>query len=206
MLRHYKSCNDIPVHNFFKVAESKELAYLYLDYDGYGEFELEDGIGEVWSDIYEEYLKLSDGNSAILYYELIHDLLHLESRYTLVSTLLQQLAMGGMSDEMIDIYVLELKKWRYKIDRTKPLDGELSRMVTQLRGSENKIRIKKEEKLKMEEVSEGDKMSLIEQQVKLEQALSRNEIDTKTTVMAKWIAMIKEVKLVNDQKRMNNGK
>ena len=114
--------------------------------------------------------------------------------------------MGKMSKEMLEKYAVELKKWQYNLDVKKPLKDELPRLIRQLKGSENKIRIKQEEKKDFEDKNEGKEMSLIEQQIKLEQALSRNEIDTRKTSVSKWIAMIKEVKFINQQRKNNNGK
>lgn len=206
MLKYYRNCDEMPIFNFFRVLESKDFSYMYLDYDGYNTVKIEKGINEVWDKIYQEYLNLVGDNTTIIYYNLVNDLLYLETRYSIASSLLQQILMGRMSDEMLRAYILELRKWNYKIDEKKPLTKELERMVRQLRGSENKIRIKKEEKKELEKGSTNEKMTLIEQQVKLEQALSRNEIDTKKTVVSKWITMIKEVKLINDQRKKKNGK
>ncbi|AKG94281.1 hypothetical protein AVT42_gp25 [Polaribacter phage P12002S] len=206
MLKYYRNCDEIPIFNLYRILESKDFSYMYLDYDGYNTVKIEKGINEVWDKIYQEYLNLIGDNTTLIYYELVNDLLYLETRYSVASSLLQQIALGGMSKEMTRAYVLELRNWKYKIDDKKPLQSELERMVRQLRGSENKIRIKKEEKKALEEGSTNEKMTLIEQQVKLEQALSRNEIDTKKTVASKWITMIKEVKLINEQRQKKNGK
>ncbi|AKG94199.1 hypothetical protein AVT43_gp25 [Polaribacter phage P12002L] len=206
MLKYYRNCDEIPIFNLYRILESKDFSYMYLDYDGYNTVKIEKGINEVWDKIYQEYLNLIGDNTTLIYYELVNDLLYLETRYSVASSLLQQIALGGMTKDMLRAYILELRNWKYKIDDKKPLHSELERMVRQLRGSENKIRIKKEEKKALEKGSTNEKMTLIEQQVKLEQALSRNEIDTKKTVASKWITMIKEVKLINEKRQKKNGK
>ena len=206
MPKYYRNCDELPIYNFYKVLETNELCYLYLDYDGYEKMKVIEVLGGVWEGIYEEYLKLVGDNTTILYYEVVNNLLYLETRYSVVSTLLQQIVMGRMDKDMLRAYILQLREWKYYIDDEKPLNDEISRMVRQLKASENRIRLKKEEKKQLETAKSNEKMSLIDQQVKLEQALSRNEIDTKRTVVSKWITMIKEVKLINDQRKKQNGK
>lgn len=226
---YYNSCDEIPIHNFYEFLAKKD-SQLLLNNDNlynllcnktyswylrkkeyvFNRFKINYNENnqylDIWNSIYENYLKAIGDNTTLIYYELVNDLLYLETRYSIASSLLQQILMGRMSDEMLRAYILELRKWNYKIDEKKPLTKELERMVRQLRGSENKIRIKKEEKKELEKGSTNEKMTLIEQQVKLELALSKNEIDTKKTVVSKWITMIKEVKLINDQRKKKNGK
>jgi len=206
MLKYYRNCDELPIYNFYKVLERRNYAYLYLDYDEYNEISIDKNIPEVWEKIYEEYLKLVGDNTMLIYYELINDLLYLETRYAIASTLLQQISMGRMTESTLLAYVLELKRWGYRINLDRPLEQELRLAIKQLKGSENKIRLKKEEKKQLEKRGSKDKMSLIEQVVKLEQALSRNEIDTKKTVVSKWIALVKEVKVINEQRKKQNGK
>lgn len=206
MLKYYRNCDELPIYRFYKLLETRDYSYLYLDFDEYNKVSIGKNISEVWEKIYEEYLKLVGDNTMLLYYEVVNDLLYLETRYTIASTLLQQISMGKMSEDMLKAYVLELKNWGYRINLENDLQEELKLVIKQLRGSENKIRLKKEEKKQLEKVGSKDKMSLIEQVVKLEQALSRNEIDTKKTVVSKWIALVKEVKVINEQRKKKNGK
>ena len=206
MLKYYRNCDELPIYRFYKLLETRDYSYLYLDFDEYNKVSIGKNISEVWEKIYEEYLKLVGDNTMLLYYEVVNDLLYLETRYAIASTLLQQISMGKMSEDMLKAYVLELKNWGYRINLENDLQEELKLVIKQLRGSENKIRLKKEEKKQLEKVGSKDKMSLIEQVVKLEQALSRNEIDTKKTVVSKWIALVKEVKVINEQRKKKNGK
>lgn len=183
-----------------------DYSYLYVDFDGYTKVDVSNDVELVWEVIYEEYLKLTENNTAILYYEVVKELLYLQTRYEVASSLLQQLAMGKMDENMFKAYVLELRKWQYDLDEKKPLKEETERLVAQLRASQNKIRLKEEEKKSFENKETGDKLTLVQQQVKLEQALSRNEIDTKKTVVSKWITLIKEVQAINKERRKKNGK
>jgi len=202
----YTSCDELPVYNFFKIVETKDFSYLYLDYDGYTKIKISNDVNLVWSKLYDEYLQLTENNTAILYYEVIKELLYLQTRYSVVSTLLSQISMGKMSDDLLLAYSLQLRKWQYNLDLKKPLKEEIKRLLQQLRASQNKIRLKESERISFESKDEGGKLSLVEQQVKLEQALSRNEIDTKKTSVSKWITLIKEVQSINKERQRKNGK
>lgn len=206
MKKYYRNCEELPIYNFYKVVDTKDYSYLMFDYDGYSKLEVDEEVISLWEKIYEEYLKLSDNNTMLIYYETVSELLYLETRYEVALTLLQQIALGRMEETMLRAYVLELGKWKYHLNDKKPLEEELDRLTRQLRQSENKIRIKQNRKKELEAENKDSPMSLVQQQVKLEQALSRNEIDTKTTSVSKWIELVKEVKFINQQRTSKNGK
>jgi len=206
-MRYYRNCDELPIYNFYKVMETKNYCFLCLDYDEYNELELKEDVEELWSEIYEEYVNISGDSSTAMYYELIQEVLYLETRYKVALDLLKNLASESMSEEMKMAYIEELREWKYKIDISKPLGEELDRMIVQLKGSENKIRLKNNELEQFkDEGSKNEKVSLIKQTVKLEQALGRNNIDTKKIPVSKWIAMMNEVKEINESRRKSNGK
>jgi hypothetical protein len=207
-MHYYKTCDDLPIYNFYKIMEESNYMHLIVGYDGYQDIKIEhEDIESVWQDIHEEYVKMSGDNSTKLYYELINEVLYLETRYKVVMDLLSSLAENSMSDQMISAYIKELRQWKYKIDDSKPFEDEMDKMVRQLKASENKIRLKKDELEKLKENNnDGESMSLIKQTVKLEQALERNNIDTKKTSVTKWIALLEEIKEINAQRQKNNGK
>ena len=207
-MHYYKTCDDLPIYNFYKIMEESNYMHLIVGYDGYQDIKIEhEDIESVWQDIHEEYVKMSGDNSTKLYYELINEVLYLETRYKVVMDLLSSLAENSMSDQMISAYIKELRQWKYKIDDSKPFEDEMDKMVRQLKASENKIRLKKDELEKLKENNnDGESMSLIKQTVKLEQALERNNIDTKKTSVTKWIALLEEIKEINAQRQKSNGK
>jgi len=206
-MRYYRNCDELPIYNFYKVMETKNYCFLCLDYDEYNELELKEDVEELWSEIYEEYVNISGDSSTAMYYELIQEVLYLETRYKVALDLLKNLSSESMSEEMKMAYIEELREWKYKIDISKPLGEELDRMIVQLKGSENKIRLKNNELEQFkDEGSKNEKVSLIKQTVKLEQALGRNNIDTKKIPVSKWIAMMNEVKEINESRRKSNGK
>tara|TARA_R110000782_G_scaffold66208_1_gene134405 strand:- start:363 stop:992 length:630 start_codon:yes stop_codon:yes gene_type:complete len=209
MLNYYRNCDEIPIYNFYKVLQEKDYNYLYPKFDGYNAVEHHDDIEKTWKKIYDEYVDLSGDKTTMQYYELMGDILHLTTRYKVVSALLTILATSAMEKEVTLLYIAELKSWDYVINTKNPFEKEIEKMVLQLKQSENKIRIKesKLEELKKEN-SSGESFTLTEQQVALELALNKNEIDIKKVSVSKWIAMMSRAKNIKEQERkqqQNNG-
>ena len=182
---------------------------MYPEFDGYNSVEHHDDIEKTWKKIYDEYVDLSGDKTTMQYYELMGDILHLTTRYKVVSALLTILATSAMEKEVTLLYIAELKSWDYVINTKNPFEKEIEKMVLQLKQSENKIRIKesKLEELKKEN-SSGESFTLTEQQVALELALNKNEIDIKKVSVSKWIAMMSRAKNIKEQERkqqQNNG-
>ena len=204
--RYYRNCNELSVYNFHKILETNNYSYLIVGFDEYEKINInEKEASDVWNLIYEEYCKLTEDNKSLLYFAIFQELLYLKTRFEVATTLLKQLS-NGIDDKIVVLkYINALRVWKYKINKDKPLDEELDRMVNQLKASTNKIQIKQSE-LEDLNVNNSDKLSLIEQVVKLEQALGRNEIDIKKTVVSKYIALFKEVKLINEARSKQNNK
>jgi hypothetical protein len=210
MKRYYRNCNELPIYNFYKIVESTNLSYLYVDYDEYNDIRPKSSFQEVWKKIYDEYSELTGDRSTLIYYELISDIMYYQTRYNVVSKLLDIMSNSPMTDEILDLYIAKLKEWKYVINKKKPLQEELQNMYIQLKQSENKIRMLEAELEALKKKNKDNKsLTLTEQQVKLEQGLGRNEIDVRKVSVAKWLMMIKEVKEINraKQKQMQkNGK
>lgn len=207
MLRYYRDCDSLPIYNFHKILETKNLNYLYLDYDEYEDIESDKDLSETWSSIYEEYLKLTNDNTTLMYYELTEEVLYLETRYKVAFTLINNLVNIPMTDEFVFAYCQELSKWKFKIDLEKDLGEELDKAIKQLKASEVRLKLKQKElKDLIDKNNDGESLSLVKQVVKLEQGLGRNNIDPKTTSVTKWIALIEQVRELSNEMRKQNGK
>lgn len=198
---YFRSCDDISLYNFHKVLETDNYAFMVIGYDGYDDIDFDEQTAKShWGQIYNEYCKLSEDNKSILYFSVASELMYLETRYLLGAEFLKHLVKHLNEPVIVSMCIEELKKWKFVIDKDKDLDKEIQQGFKNLKGSKNKINLKKSE-LEQFKPDEGEGMSLTEQIVKMEQALGRNEIDPKTTVVSKWIAMNKELKLENEAKR-----
>jgi hypothetical protein len=123
--------------------------------------------------------------------------------------MLKQLSEGLLNNNEKIAYVEELRKWSYNINLKNNLDTELDNAVRQLKSSQNKINIKKNELEQMRQNMQKDSgsMTLIEQATRLEHALNRSaNIDIHNTVVSKWVVLVKILEETNRAKRKENGK
>lgn len=211
MRKYYRNCNEIPVYNFYTTVEKKDLRYLIVGYD-----DMDDGVVlskqeklklvGLWESIYEEYLELTNDRSSFIYYELKGDLERLNTVYDIVSQILDIAENNTIPYDLKEFLVIELRKFKYKIDLKKDFNTEVERIKRELKASTNTINIKKIELEELEKKDNKKSLTLIQQQVKLEQGLGRNNIDIKTTVLTKWMAMIDEVKEIVKASKEKNGK
>lgn len=201
---YYSDLSELSIYLFHKVLETNDPTHLIKE-QGAEPME-ESELAELWSNLYSDYCKLCEDNKSLLYFSVASELLYLETRFQVVQLLLNQIVACLGIPEAVELYIIELRQWGYKIDKTKSLSGELSRMYTQLKQSQNKITLKRNE-LDTFKSDEEEPMTLTQQVVKLEQALGRNEIDPKKTSVEKWVMLMKEVKEISDaRKKINNGR
>lgn len=202
-VRYYKDCGELPIYNFHKILETNNYAYLVYGWDEYKKVKFNDAhCEELWSNIYEEYCKLSSDNTSLLYYATYLELRHLEIRYHIVSTLLGIMVNGTVlhDKKARKVYIEALRKWNYNIDPNAFIMGEIERMYINLKFSKNKIDLKKDE-LESFDIDNEEKQTFMQQVVGLEMAMEKNEINTKTTSVLKWVTMILMLKERNEQRR-----
>lgn len=207
-MRYSRNCSEISVFSFYGVLEKDDFRFLVIGWDGYDQIEInETEAKEHWANIYEEYCKLSSDTKSLMYFAVACELLYLETRFEVATRLVKQLIVRKDVPEAVTLYIEALRTCDYKINPEVDLDEEIERIVIQIKQSQNKIRLKRDEldTFKPED-TDSEPMTLTEQMVKLEQALGRNEINPKTTSIEKFVAMIKEVKEINEHRAKMNKK
>ncbi len=202
-LKYYKGCEDLPIGNFHKILETNNFSYLVRGWDKYKEIEVDlDLCIKLWKFIYNQYCKLSEDNEALLYYATYSELVYLQTRYYVVSKLLEVMIHGTATDnkEVLALFIKALAKWDYNVDPEKNIEDEISRLLGELRFSTNKIGLLESE-LENFDIEEEEKTSFIAQVVRAELALNKNNIDIDTTSVLKWIEMMNELKRINEYRR-----
>ena len=207
--KYYKSCDRLSIYAFHKVLSTNNLRYLIIGQDEYADdFEdlaIDENLAsEYWASIYDEYCKLSEDNKSLMYFGLCSELLYLETRFKMASMLLGQLIKRlDAGQEVIELYLVELDGWNYKIKRDKPIAEEINRMFTQLKQSQNKIRLKTDEVEGYKPSDDDEPMSLMQQVLRLEVAIPKERIDPKETSVERWVGMIQNLKESNESKAKN---
>lgn len=176
---------------------------MVIGYDGYNEVDFDEiKAQELWEKIYNDFCKLGNDNTSLLYYELLEQLSYLKMRKLFVLSFLNQLEFFKKPDFILELYFSELAEWGYKIDSKNPLTDELDKMYLLIRGNDNKIGLVESE-IKFLKEDEQEPVSLVKQAIKLAQGLGKERIDTKTTTAEEWIGLFDELKIINEYKRRN---
>lgn len=199
----YKDCYDLSIYNFDIIFKTKDFRYLVPGYDGYNDIDIPIGAGKRWNDIYHEWIKLSDSNTMIYYYQLLSEVAYLETRYVATQVLIYEIYTQNMNEKTLDMYIEALKVWRYFYNKDNDKLAEVERLTNQHIASKNKIGLKRSELDRMKDEFSDNEQTLVGQAVILEQITGRNNIDIKTTSVAKWLEIGKIANNINEQRRRN---
>ena len=192
-IRLHTSCDTLSIYSFHKIMKEKNYAHLIVGWDEYEEIEYDENeLKEVWDKIYIEYCDLTNDNQSLFYYQLLSEINYLEVRKYVVLKLLEQLMSYERSGEDLDKYIEVLRLWKYTWDKKLSYEEAILKIFKDIKASDNKIRLKKDEIGKMK--SNEDPMTLTAQVVKLELSLEKNHINPKTTSVLKWVVMLDEVR------------
>ena len=205
----YKSCGDIPIKNFDIISKTNDYRYLVVGYNGYDEIKVPKGANERWQAIKNEWIELIDDNEMAYYYQLVSDVVYLQTRYNIVKKLLEQMFVREMDNETLEMYIEALAEWRYKWNRkiansTNGKLKEIKRLLNQHKASENKINLKVSELEDLKQkYSLDDSPTTLEKQVVSVEYVTGLKIDTNKDSALKWLEAVKLAEQINEQKRKN---
>jgi hypothetical protein len=208
-VRLYKNCSDLPIRRFDIVYKTRDLRYLCLEYDGYNEIEAPIEAEKRWEAIFDEWVKLCDDNTISYYYQLILEVTYLETRYLVSGEMLQQIFMRypeAMDEETLDMYIVELRNWKYIFDKKNDYIDEIKKLLDQRRASENKLGLKKSELEDMRREYGDSEPQTLEAQAIILEHITGIKTDLDKDSVLKWIETGKLATTINEQKRKTNGK
>lgn len=182
----YKSCETIPVYNFFKLMQTDDLNWL-VQKKGY----IPDFANDTKEDLLDEYILLSKDEVVAEMLQKKAFILSSEVKIKICSYCLNVLSNGQENATLIAI----LKKWRIKINPKKDLLSEVRRGIQTLQTIQDKCQRLRAE---LDEKGEKELLNIEKESVYLSKMLELNySIDTKTTSAAQWVAykeLLKEKK------------
>ena len=205
-VRLYNSCSDIPIWNFDIAKKTRDLRYLVVGYDGYKDVKLPDGAEERFKELVDEWIKLIDNNEIAYYYDLMSEVMYLETRYEVSKMLLHQIYTRNMGKKTLEMYIEMLKEWNYHYNSDNDKLEEIHRLMQQHKASKNKLGLKKDELIKLNQDNSEEPKSLERQAVVLEQITGKNNIDVRTTSVTKWVEITKLAHDINEQRQKNGRK
>jgi len=190
------------IMNFFRAKQHL--------YKGCSDIKEPKGASERWSEIFDEWVKASDDNTIIYYYQLILEVMYLEVRFYIVREILEQIWTRypeSMSEKAFNDYVNELAKWKYFYNKKAGKDEEIIRLLNQHKSSENKLNLKKSELELLKGDDDVDNLNTLEKQaVILEQITGKNNIDIFSISVLKWLEICKVANRINQERKRSYGK
>ena len=208
-VRLYKSCSDLPIRRFDIIYKTQDLRYLCLDYDGYNEVEAPKEAEERWKEIFDEWVRLCDDSTISYYYQLILEVTYLETRYMVSGELLKQIFTRypeAMSEESLDMYIAELRRWKYIYNKENNKIDEIYRLLEQRTASENKLGLKKSELEEMRKENDDEAPQTLEAQAIVLEHITNIRINLDKDSVLKWLETGKLATSINEQKRKANVK
>jgi len=195
----YRSLEEISVFRFDK-AVNGDLRYLAKKED-VTSISIGDAYEEAWKEIFNEYVEKAQGTNIIKSYLLIGEINYLKSRLYIVPQLVKTV-LGTSNNDAFKYCLREIELWGFRIDRSKGLDDQMTKVLKTLQNSKTKIKRKEAE---LQELNGSEKpLTIQEQKVQLHRILGVN-IDLRVTTMLEWIAYWQEVDLLKRRKKINSG-
>lgn len=142
--KYYHTIETLPLYNFDKYRNTKDLNWFIIDYDGrqkkQSNFELE-AIEKV---ILDEYFKAIDDRSFTNRLQKWAEIETLKTKYFVVKSLISRMWLGFANNQMETrlLFIKELAKHGYKMPEINSIDGdafELNRLNTACEGIKTKI-------------------------------------------------------------------
>jgi hypothetical protein len=182
----YKSCNHLPIENFYEILNTNNLDWLRIDHVDGNEYDTDDSVvlKALWDSIHEEYVDLLNqgGNKD---FTIIASVLELEKELAIVSHL-----FSVYDNRNSKALAKEIDAWGYY-----PKDSAKS--LKKLQTIQFRISIIKSKNRDLFEEPDKDNNETIEYDlfndvVLLEEVFGSGKvIDVKKTVVAKWVRYIK---------------
>ena len=88
-MKYYKSCETLPLKNFFKVIEKQDFKYLVIadDYD----FKFKEDLSELWEAILHEYAEIDNSNNVLDKFDAFKEIHQLAATYDIINVMIYSL-------------------------------------------------------------------------------------------------------------------
>jgi hypothetical protein len=202
----YKDCSDLPIYNFDVIYRTQDYRYLVKGYDGYEGIEIPKEAEQRWKDIFDEWVKACDDSTITYYYQLILEVAYLETRYYVSKIMLHQIYTRypeSMSEDVLDLYIAELKRWKYHYNKENDVLDEIARLLDQHKASSNKLGIKKSELEELKGDDDIENIQTLEKQAVILEHITGIRPNIFKDSVIKWLEIGKLASSINQQRRKN---
>ena len=192
----YKSCNTLPIYNFFEVFKDYDYRYLIVGFDDENDtFKISKKrtgeLREIFKDIYYKYAELTENHKLLAIFKKQFLIESWEFVYKVVVNSMYFYVETGDLEFLKSINRLEEKQ--YLINFDEPIDLQVEALVGKMKGLKNKIKIFKIKLNKTPLNKEKPKEVDIEKiAIFLERHLDlKTKIDTRTENVTRWVHLTK---------------
>lgn len=195
----YLGIGDMPIYNFDKILQTNNLSYMVVDWNERKEIEIPKDANERWEEIYNEYCKITANNDALTFYSLNCEVLYLETRFYIVSNLI-----NGLSEINKESFGRELNAWKIPFNIKGSIKKQAEQLKRHLRIAEQNLNMKKRKRdaLKNDDVEET---TLLKQVIIIQEQLGV-KIDIRKDSVEYFLAAIDRLKeKIKASKKVNNG-
>lgn len=189
----------MPIYNFDKILQTNNLSYMVVDWNERKEIEIPKDANEKWEEIYNEYCKRTANNEALTFYSLNCEVLYLETRFYIVSNLI-----NGLSEINKESFGRELNAWKIPFNIKGSIKKQVEQLKRHLRIAEQNLNMKKRKRdaLKNDDVEET---TLLKQVIIIQEQLGV-KIDIRKDSVEYFIAAVDRLKeKIKASKKVNNG-
>lgn len=207
-LKFYKSYKTLFLHNYNEIIETSDLRWLVKGFDEDSELTLTETqtakLQKIWEELFSEYLEVKGDQVVINNLRKRAIIADLQNRLffgTAFVKLIHQNPRSLNLEKMVD----ELAKYKFRIDKEKPLGLELEKITKQLKSVKTKLTMEVNRYNKtIETYQNKEKGNLQDQIIAIAKVLDlKYPIDAKTTTLAQWDAYCKNAKKIADNGREN---
>jgi len=142
--QYYDSIETLPLYNFDKYRNTKDLNWFIISYDGRQTKQSSNQLHEIEKVILDEYFKAIDDRSFTNRLQKWGEIEALKLKYHVVKSLINRMWLGFADSQMETrlLFVKELSKHGFKMSEVNTIDGdaiELQRLNTACEGIKTKI-------------------------------------------------------------------
>lgn len=142
--QHYNSIENLPLYNFDKYRNTRDLNWFIIGYDGRAKKTENEQLNSIEKVILDEYFKAIDDRSFTNRLQKWGQIEALKLKYHVVKSLISRMWLGFADNQMETrlLFIKELAKHGFKMSEVNTIDGdaiELQRLNTACEGIKTKI-------------------------------------------------------------------
>tara|TARA_R110002167_G_scaffold241725_3_gene446982 strand:+ start:2246 stop:2923 length:678 start_codon:yes stop_codon:yes gene_type:complete len=219
-LKTYLGFEDIPVYNFYKIAETGDMRWFYKKFRSNKDIEVSENdifiLSERYKEVYSARVKYTNDVKSIEYYRKLVEISDLETKLFRIQSAFNVLTKIELDNKFFKEYVEYFAEYEFyifekEINTEKIRIEYLEWLQIKIKGFSTKVKVRKalyKDILEPEKITEENaKFDSIREKILLQEALSLS-IDIYTCPLIEWCAMIirAEEKAVQAKKEVDKIK